>query len=97
MGRLLYGDKVELNMPDDTLAHLDMILLKALAEDISVQIHVTTGGESDWALLSMNVSRGTNIFLDYFNTPRDIDFGFVNTQLEQIRAGSFLTLPFLIE
>lgn len=94
MGRLLYGSKVEIEMPDLSLLHLDMLL--AEHPGAAFQLHVVLAGAKDGNLLSLSIGSGQPLLLELGNS-RDlsIDVDVLVGMTEQLRSGGVVSLPML--
>lgn len=96
MGKLLYGSKVEVEMDDQTLLHLDVLLARF---DVTYfQLHVGLGGKSDGNLLSLRVGGGIPLVMEYFNGPElRLDPRIIESATRNILDRGFVTIPFVFQ
>lgn len=93
MGTLMYGSEIEVDLDDRTLLHLD-----ALLTDIggnSFQLHIIVQGRHERDLISVSVTPGVHLVMQYPNTPELlIDQLVIKGASEDVLERGLLTIPF---
>ncbi|MGV8913776.1 MAG: hypothetical protein ACOH14_14275 [Rhodoglobus sp.] len=93
MGTLIYGTKMEAEVEDQSLFHLDVLL--ARLRGTPFQLHVGLGGNRDGNLLSLAVTAGVPITLEYLNSPElSLDLDIINRATSAVLEGGFVSIPF---
>lgn len=94
MGKLIYAGTAY-TISDDIARNLDMVLSTCHTEGLTFQLHLTFGGEADWALRSFTVGAGCELVLEYTNTPFEINVDSLVGSLDSIRSTGLLSLETL--
>lgn len=94
MGTLIYGRAVEVELPDLSLLHLDMLL--AEYPGAAFQLHLVLAGAEDGDLLSLSVGSGAPLALKFGNQMPDgpVDVDVMRKLAEGLQAG-LVSLPML--
>lgn len=96
MGQLLYGSKVEAEIDDRSLFHLDVLLLRL--KGVPFQLHFMPGGKHDGQLVSISISPGSHLVLVYGNfNDLELDGGVVEHAELLVRQGHFVSIPFVFK
>jgi len=91
---LFYGPKVEIEVPDLSLFHLDMLLSDY--PGASFQLHVVLSAAGDGNLLSLSIGSGVPLALDYCNGPElRIDAEVLEGLSTALRERGLVSLPML--
>jgi len=70
MGKLIYGSNVDVEIPDLSLLHLDMLLAEHPGRPF--QLHVLLSGSEDGDLLSLSIGGGVPLVLKFGNSREDL-------------------------
>lgn len=95
MGKLLYGSKVEIELPDLSLLHLDMLL--AEHPGWAFQLHILLSGSEDGDLVSLSVGSGVPLVLKLGNSVEDlrVDDDVMVSLTAALRDRGLVSLPML--
>lgn len=94
MGKLIYGPGVEVDLPDLSLFHLDVLL--AEHPDARFQLHVHLAAAEDGDMLSLSVGKGAALILKYGNNADlELDIQVMINLSRAIVGNSFVVLPML--
>lgn len=94
MGKLIYGRAVEVELPDLSLMHLDMLL--AEYPGAAFQLHLVLSGAEDGDVLSLSIGAGTALALKFGNRMPDgpIEVEVMRKLADGLRGG-LVSLPML--
>jgi hypothetical protein len=93
MGTLSYGD-IKIDLDDSSLFHLDVLLTRL--RGATFQLHVGLGAARDGNLLSLAITPGVALALEYANTPDlTVDMDAINYAVFQVQSGGFVSVPFV--
>lgn len=88
MGTLHYAN-LEFETDDNVLFHIDVLL--ARLQGAPFQMHFMPSGEHDGKLLSLSVTSGIAIVLDYYNGPGlSLDLDAIARAVELVQEGAFV-------
>lgn len=88
MGTLRYAN-VEFETDDTVLVHLDVLLTRL--RGAAFQMHLMPSGEHDGKLLSLSVTPGVPIVLEYYNGPDiGLDLDAIHRAVDAVHSGSFI-------
>lgn len=94
MGKLIYGPGVEIDLPDLSLLHLDVLL--AEHPDARFQLHLPLGAAEDGDLVSLSVGKGAALVLKYGNNADlQLDVQVMINLSRSIATNGFVSLPLL--
>lgn len=95
MGKLIYGPGVEVEVPDLSLLHLDVLL--ADNPGLAFQLHLTLGGAEDGDLISLSVGVGAPLAIKFANRmPEEpLDLELMHGLNRAARERGLVSLPLL--
>lgn len=95
MGNLVYG-KINAQIDDRSLFHLDVLLARLGGS--SFQLHLMGAGRHDGDLLSLSISPGVPLTLQYENSPGlRLEPLVIDRAVNLVAEGGFVSLPFAFE
>jgi hypothetical protein len=96
MGKLFYGQTIEIDADDQSLFHLDVIV--AALKGATFQLHLLDGPEQGGSILSISVGAGASLALQYANSSElKLNSGVIGTAMQTIADANFISLPFTFD